>query len=170
MAEVVANGTSIENADMHLGAAIRVRRKELGRRLVQIASETGLSHHFLSQIERGRAHPSMRSLFLIAESLGTTQQALLARAVPLPADERGIRAVSGEHADRGGRAARLVDHDAGGAEITEMVAAITEFASFFTHTRRELVYVVAGRIEVELAPRVADGHSAASEIHQTLGP
>src|SRR5687768_5390557 len=49
--------------------------------LVQLAEATDLSHPFLSQIERGMARPSMSSLFRIAETLGTTQQALLADSV-----------------------------------------------------------------------------------------
>ncbi|MGW3473128.1 helix-turn-helix domain-containing protein [Saccharopolyspora sp. NPDC000995] len=62
----------VQDADIRLGAAIRSRRKALGRTLVQVAADTWLSHPFLRQTERGRARPSMRSLFLIAESLHTT--------------------------------------------------------------------------------------------------
>ncbi|TQC43369.1 XRE family transcriptional regulator [Rhodococcus sp. WS4] len=170
MVKVSEDAHGEEKADVRLGAAIRARRKELGRTLVQIATETGLSHPFLSQIERGRARPSMRSLFLIAESLGTTQQALLAQAYPIPVDGRVVRAnrkIDG--AGPGMHEARLVDHDPGSADVTEMVISTSDWGSFFSHARRELVYVVSGRIEVELSVDGSGDHPSSSEFHE-LGP
>src|SRR3954452_5153102 len=67
-----------------LGATIRRLRKEHGLTLVQLAKASQLSHPFLSQLERGLTHPSMRSLYRIAIALGTTQQSLLATSVPEP--------------------------------------------------------------------------------------
>lgn len=67
-------------ADRQLGSAIRSLRRERRLTLVQVASATGLSQPFLSQLELGRSRPSMRSLFRIADALGTTQQALLGLA------------------------------------------------------------------------------------------
>ncbi|EOM74762.1 helix-turn-helix domain-containing protein [Rhodococcus rhodnii] len=138
--------------DVSLGSAIRARRRELGRTLVQIATDTGLSHSFLSQIERGLARPSMRSLYLIASALATTQQSLLARsagAADTAARPTAAR-TTGPAADQGVHAARLVDHEPGYADVTEMTVTTDTFAEFFRHSRRELVYVVAGTIEVEL--------------------
>lgn len=135
----------VQDADIRLGAAIRSRRKELGRTLVQVAADTGLSHPFLSQVERGRARPSMRSLFLIAESLRTTQQALLAEAAP---STGGVRLEQG--ADQVVDSVRLLDHYETGADVTEMVVSTEEFEDYFRHARREFVYVVSGTIEVEL--------------------
>lgn len=113
--------------------------------LVQLAAAAGLSQPFLSQLELGRARPSMRSLWRIAEALGTTQQALLAgEPDPVPVDAGG--------------AARLLMHDPEGADVTEFVGAPTVWGEFFTHGRTELLYVVQGRFEVELTeaegPRV----------------
>src|SRR5688572_29170358 len=65
-----------------LGSTIRRLRKEQGLTLVQLAKLAQLSHPFLSQLERGLTHPSMRSLHRIALALGTTQQTLLASSVP----------------------------------------------------------------------------------------
>ncbi|MEV5543327.1 XRE family transcriptional regulator [Saccharopolyspora shandongensis] len=135
----------VQDADIRLGAAIRSRRKELGRTLVQVAADTGLSHPFLSQVERGRARPSMRSLFLIAESLRTTQQALLAEATP-PAGGVRLERGAGQVVD----SARLLDHFEQGADVTEMVVSTEEFEEYFSHARREFVYVVSGSLEVEL--------------------
>ena len=73
-----------EDVGLRLGSAIRARRRLLGMTLVEVAASAGLSHPFLSQLERGLARPSMRSLTAIAATLGTTAQALMAES-ELPA-------------------------------------------------------------------------------------
>jgi transcriptional regulator with XRE-family HTH domain len=123
--------------DARLGATIRSLRHTRKRTLVEIAEATGLSHPFLSQIERGRARPSMRSLFLIAEALGTTQQALLAAVSPPAGDPPRL-----------GEGTRLLLHD-GRVDITEFAEISPEFEEFFTHARPEFLYVVTGTLEVE---------------------
>jgi transcriptional regulator with XRE-family HTH domain len=128
--------------DVALGRALRAARRERGLTLVQLAAAAGLSQPFLSQLELGRARPSMRSLWRIAEALGTTQQALLAASTGVP--EPPAVAV-----DAGG-SARLLMHVEDGAAVTEFVGMPQEWGAFFTHPRRELLYVVRGRVEVEL--------------------
>ena len=61
-----------------LGAKIRALRKERGLTLKVLAQLSGLSHPFLSQVERGLARPSMSSLHQISEALGTNASWLLA--------------------------------------------------------------------------------------------
>jgi transcriptional regulator with XRE-family HTH domain len=126
-------------ADARLGRALRARRRALGLTLAQVAAAADLSQPFLSQLELGRTRPSMRSLFRIAEALGTSQQTLLAEA-----GDDGAVPVSGG----AGPGARLLHHD---PDVTEFVGLPREFAEFFSHARREVLYVVRGRIEVELA-------------------
>lgn len=128
-------------AGARLGRVIRALRRERGLTLAQVAAATGLSQPFLSQLELGRTRPSMRSLFRIAEALGTTQQSLLAAA-----DDDGMDLALATDAGR----ARLLMHDPGGADVTEFVGAPTEFLEFFRHDRHELLYVVRGTVEVEL--------------------
>src|SRR5258708_4099371 len=83
--DIGGNVTSYtEDVGVRLGSAIRARRHLLGMTLVEVAASAGLSHPFLSQLERGLARPSMRSLTAIAATLGTTAQALMA-ASELPA-------------------------------------------------------------------------------------
>ena len=137
-------------ADARLGQAIRGLRRERGLTLVQVAAASGLSQPFLSQLELGRTRPSMRSLFRIAEALGTTQQALLAHgdSGPVPYD-------TGAH---GG--ARLLLHEPG-ADVTEFAGVSGEFAEYFSHDRHELLYVVRGTLEVDLRE---DGHSRLSTL------
>ncbi len=60
-----------------LGAAIRARRKAMGKTMDRVASECGLTSGFLSQVERGISSPSLSSLMAIAAALGSTVEALL---------------------------------------------------------------------------------------------
>lgn len=135
-------------ADARLGRAIRALRHARGMTLAQVAAATGLSQPFLSQLELGRTRPSMRSLFRIAGALGTTQQALLGAGSPAPS--HSPEPVRGRDAELIDGAARLLLHDPEGADVTEFVGAAAEFGEFFSHDRRELLYVVSGAIELEL--------------------
>jgi transcriptional regulator with XRE-family HTH domain len=56
---------------LRLGATVRSRRQDRGLTLVEVATRTGLSIGFLSQVERDITTPSLSSLALIAEALGT---------------------------------------------------------------------------------------------------
>ena len=136
-------------ADAQLGRAIRTLRHGRGMTLLQVAEASDLSQPFLSQLELGRSRPSMRSLFRIATALGTTQQALLAMAAGAPSAEP-VRGDGAAVVDVGSGGARLLLHDPAGTDVTEFVGAPTEFAEFFSHARRELLYVARGTIEVEL--------------------
>ncbi|ACZ21651.1 predicted transcriptional regulator [Sanguibacter keddieii DSM 10542] len=146
-------GDPEQSADRRLGTVVRARRHALGRTLVEVAGSSGLSHSFLSQLERGRARPSMRSLYLIAQALGTTQQALLAAATPPSTSPVGPGVVSGQSPALTVQAgsARLLSHVEGGADVTEFLNVPETFEGYFAHGRHELVYVVSGRLEVELA-------------------
>jgi transcriptional regulator with XRE-family HTH domain len=61
-----------------LGPTLRGLRQRRGLTLVRLADLAGLSHPFLSQLERGLARPSMASLDRIAAALGTSVVELLA--------------------------------------------------------------------------------------------
>src|SRR3546814_19856117 len=67
-------------ANLRLGASIRHLRHARGRTLVQLAEATGLSHPFLSQLERGLAQPSLSSLRRTALALPTSPIELIAAA------------------------------------------------------------------------------------------
>lgn len=60
-----------------LGGALRERRKEQGLTLQQLADLCGLSQPFLSQLENGKAMPSLIALHQVAAALGTSAQELL---------------------------------------------------------------------------------------------
>ena len=61
-----------------LGRQIKILRVERGWSLKELAAQTGISVSQLSSIERGAHMPSIDSLLLLCESLGTKPSALLA--------------------------------------------------------------------------------------------
>lgn len=60
-----------------LGRRIRAERKARGLGLVELGRAAGCSHPFLSQVENGKALPSLPSLFDIAAALHVTPAELL---------------------------------------------------------------------------------------------
>ena len=61
-----------------LGAKLRVLRKKHNYTLADVGNRTGLSVSFLSDIERGRARPSLDTLEKLAACYDTTVNDLLA--------------------------------------------------------------------------------------------
>lgn len=59
-----------------LGARVRELRRDRGLTLKALGVAAGLSHPFLSQLERGLARPSMSSMERIARALGVPMSAL----------------------------------------------------------------------------------------------
>ncbi|NED64690.1 helix-turn-helix transcriptional regulator, partial [Streptomyces sp. SID10244] len=53
-----------------LGTTIREVRKTRGLTMVQLAELAGVSQGLISQVENGRADPSLETLRRIAEALG----------------------------------------------------------------------------------------------------
>jgi transcriptional regulator with XRE-family HTH domain len=61
---------STDEVTAALGARVRTLRQERGWTLKELGREAGLSHPFLSQLERGLARPSVGSAERIARALG----------------------------------------------------------------------------------------------------
>jgi transcriptional regulator with XRE-family HTH domain len=140
-----------------MGSTIRGLRRRHGLTLVQLAERAELSHSFLSQVERGLAQPSMRSLHRIAQVLGTSQDKLIAGAVTddetppiavLRAGE-GVKIPLGGAATPTGSARQLLT-EPGSFYPTEFVGVGRDFGEFFQHEGNEFVYIAEGNIEVEL--------------------
>jgi len=150
-------GTTEDELRDRLGRSIRALRQHQGLTLVQLAARAGLSHPFLSQLERGLARPSMTSLHRIAQALGTTQLELMSREDDDPAASGGQgRSVSLVPAGTG----VLVENPVGVARslVTGTRAmypvlfegAPAELGDAFTHPGDEFVFVIDGRIEVDV--------------------
>jgi transcriptional regulator with XRE-family HTH domain len=138
---------------MNVGSAIRERRLARELTLVSLAELAGLSQPFLSQVENGRAQPSMESLYRIATALGTTPQALFGDRDPSAlapatarADDPGVTAI-----DTAGESLRrlLLPGDAP-FHVVELVGLATDFLESWHHEGFEALYVLAGPIEVEV--------------------
>lgn len=63
------------------GAAIRAIRTANRRGLRKLATETGLTRGFLSQIETGKRGASDETIQVIADALGTTVEAITRDAI-----------------------------------------------------------------------------------------
>ncbi|PFG41881.1 XRE family transcriptional regulator [Isoptericola jiangsuensis] len=135
-----------------LGRRIRSLRHSEGLTLVQLAAATGLSHSFLSQVERGRARLSMSSLFRVATTLGTTQQMLLADAVgPVSGTSHVVRRTDEASASSGGGSVRALappgDHPFDPLEYT---GTSQDLGDHWEHEEEEFVYIVEGRVLLDL--------------------
>lgn len=75
-----------------IGPRIRSRRNELGMSLRDLSREVDLTASFLSQIERGQADPSIKSLRRIADALGVPMLFFLTeKGKPNPVVRKGRR-------------------------------------------------------------------------------
>jgi transcriptional regulator with XRE-family HTH domain len=73
-----------------MGARVRSLRRERGLTLKALGARAGLSHPFLSQLERGLARPSLPSIERIAAALGVPVADLWTHSAP-PAPPRLVR-------------------------------------------------------------------------------
>lgn len=131
-----------------VGAAVRRRRRTLGLTLAAVAARSGLSVPFLSQIENERARPSARSLDRVAEALETTTKKLHAAAD----SARAVDVVRAEGVEGGEGVRRLVRgrHQLSALEFTGE----PDLGREFQHRNDELMYVVAGAVDVEAEGQV----------------
>ncbi|MCZ7531967.1 MAG: XRE family transcriptional regulator [Acidimicrobiia bacterium] len=139
-----------------LGRKLRKRRKSQGLTLQQLADLCGLSQPFLSQLENGKATPSLMALHQVAAALGTSAQVLLQ-----PDTTNEVSLVRGAEArcyqlGEGATARFLVErahHHIEANLITVEHGA--ESGSHLSHDGEETVYVLDGSISVDL-----DGYDA----------
>ncbi|PPF84507.1 XRE family transcriptional regulator [Subtercola sp. Z020] len=156
---------AIDPQTRQLGAAIRAARLSQALTLVELARLAGLSHPFLSQLERGQARPSMVSLERIARALETSQLELLASAsepwgpVSVTVDARAggsgsaalVRAHEGVRGPYAEGEARLLVGRRASFQPMEFTGSNTEYGDFYHHPEDEFVTVIAGRVVIDLA-------------------
>ena len=138
-----------------LGRRIRALRLARGMTLVGLAEAADLSHPFLSQLERGLARPSMASLERIARALGTSQLELFAGTEEpavggvdvAPSLVRAGDGATGPYAEGG---ARLLVRGLRQFQPIEFAGTNAEPGVFYVHDEDEFVYVLEGRVRVEL--------------------
>lgn len=136
-----------------LGRAMRGVRKRAGLTLAEVASRGGVTQAFLSQVENGRSMPSLLTLHRVADALGVSAHALLAgsgaEAVSLVRRDEGRQFERTEV--RGAVLERFLTRGRHQMEPGEVWAAPgAESGEHVDHAGEEFVYVLGGRIAVEL--------------------
>ncbi|SHG89473.1 transcriptional regulator, XRE family with cupin sensor [Kaistia soli DSM 19436] len=132
---------------MKLGKRIRDARRQRRLTLERVASMTGLSVGFLSQVERNITKPSLASLALIAQSLEMTVSGLLQESdLPISVSRRE------------GRIAYQIKDEAGSYERlstsfpTQLLSAVKLYlpsalrSKVFSYDGELIVYVLGGTI------------------------
>jgi transcriptional regulator with XRE-family HTH domain len=145
-----------------VGEAIRARRQALGLSLRDLADRLGVTPSLISQIERGRANPSVSTLYAIVAELDLSLDELLfserrsanAPAAPTPSGpiQRGherhhIRLASGVTWER------LTTRSEPGVEFLYVIYDIGGASSERDHQRHsghEWGYVISGTLQVTI--------------------
>ena len=85
----------MSGAEQGVGAQLRVKRRENGMSLRELARRLDVSASLVSQIETGKSQPSVRTLYAIATELGLSLDEMLERGVPREQREPARSAPSG---------------------------------------------------------------------------
>jgi transcriptional regulator with XRE-family HTH domain len=144
---VLSSHSSTNGSETDLGARVRTLRRERGLTLKGLGRLAGLSHPFLSQVERGLARPSVGSIERIAAALDVS----VARLWSPPRQGDGVRLIrSGEGApDEHGM--RDLPGDPGAPALREWSARSRRWPDEYDVQEGELaVYVARGALEVDL--------------------
>lgn len=139
-------------SDYALGRLLHEARRAKGLTLTSLATTTGLSPSFISQLERGLTGVSLHSLAIIADALGSSAAAMLSSAdhddsesvsfmaaadTPLLVNPRGdARALV-----RGKHSMQPLLLEGGPREFAE---------NWVVHSGDELIYMLSGRMQYEL--------------------
>ena len=147
-----------------IGEALRTRRHELGWSLRDLADRLGCSPSLISQIERGRANPSVSTLYSIVQALDvsldellfTERRATTAEPPPggpiqLATERHRIRLASGVLWER------LTTVSEPGVEFLhvtyEVGGASSPADAFQRHAGHEWGYVLSGTLQVTIGFR-----------------
>lgn len=137
---------SLDEAASCLGARVRELRHERGLTLKALGRRAGLSHPFLSQLERGLARPSVGSVERIAGALEVPVGALW--STPRLEVAQIVRSAEGEP---DGEGVRELWGAGGGLRVRELTGGDRSWPAQAETTSGEVVlYVVRGAIEVDL--------------------
>lgn len=147
-----------------IGEALRVRRQELGWSLRDLADQLGCSPSLISQIERGRANPSVSTLYAIVQALDVSLDEILfnerrssgrvgsaANPIQRGNERQRIRLASGVLWER------LTTVSEPGTEflyvVYEVGGASSPSDAFQRHAGHEWGYVLSGTLQVTIGFR-----------------
>ena len=142
-----------QNGGSRLGAQVRALRRERGLTLKALGQRAGLSHPFLSQVERGLARPSLDSVQAIAGALEVPVGQLW--APPRPVEAQVIRRDEGAASEAHGAMLRELAADSGAPLVREWTARGRRWpAAADVRPGEVLIYVARGAVEVEIGGAV----------------
>ncbi|WP_206446178.1 helix-turn-helix domain-containing protein [Agrococcus sp. KRD186] len=137
-----------------LGSTIQALRKQQGLTMVQLAKGAGVSQPYISEIEAGKAMPSLYVLYALAQQLGSTPVNLLRRT----SDSVGVNVVASTEGTRypirtsnnGGHFRAILT--IGSISVTEFNATEEDdIEGDFSHEGIEMVYVAEGSLQITVA-------------------
>jgi transcriptional regulator with XRE-family HTH domain len=144
---------------INVGSNIRDRRREQRLTMVELAHLCALSQPFLSQVENGRAKPSMDSLYRIARALDTTPQALFGSRTNSTTTPSLVRSAEGIgvalRQSASESTVRLLLPGDVPFHVLEFDGLPTEFLDYWDHDGFEAIYVLSGDIEVDVAGTIS---------------
>lgn len=145
---------STNGFETDLGARVRTLRRERGLTLKGLGQLAGLSHPFLSQVERGLAKPSVSSVERIAAALDVSVAHLW--APPRQGDAvRVVRSDEGTVAEHGGATLRELPGEPAAPTLREWTASNRRWPADATTVRGDVaIYVARGSVEVDVAGTV----------------
>lgn len=152
-----------------IGRRIRERRRSLGMTLVQLAEAAGLSHPFLSQLERAKARPSLASLQRVAQALGTSQLELMVGPSAGSGPVEVVDRAGGAQGPFGGGQARLLAHGDDRLLPMEFTGSGTRPGDFYLHAAAELLYVLEGVVVVDLGEHGTYRLRTGDSVHYSGG-
>jgi transcriptional regulator with XRE-family HTH domain len=151
---VLSGHSSTNGFETDLGARVRALRRERGLTLKALGRLAGLSHPFLSQVERGLARPSVGSVERIAAALDVSVARLWAPA-RTGDTVRVVRRTEGSTRELSGGQLREVPGEAGAPVLREWTARGKRWpADHERHPGEVAIYVSRGAIEVEVGDAV----------------
>jgi transcriptional regulator with XRE-family HTH domain len=144
---VLSGHPSTNGFETDLGARVRALRRERGLTLKGLGRLAGLSHPFLSQVERGLARPSVSSVERIAAALDVS----VARLWSPPRQGDAVQLVRSDEGTRDEDGVRELPLVAGGATLLEWSAPHRRWPDEHDVGDGEMaIYVARGILEVDL--------------------
>ncbi|GAA2248767.1 XRE family transcriptional regulator [Herbiconiux moechotypicola] len=138
-----------------IGELVREARSRAGLSMRALAALVEVSQPFLSQVENGRANPSLATLYRLADALGVPASALLPEAVSA-GDVLQVGADGGRmipvSAEPGSASGRMLTIGAGHPlEVVEYrVAPGESLGGWFSGPGEQTLFVIEGSVTVEL--------------------
>lgn len=153
-----AIGVKKTSDDVELGRRIRAIRKSKGFSLRVVSADAEVSEGFLSQVERGKASPSVASLRRICQALGEPMAALFTDGEESGQDEALVRAADRRRVFRpdGSADYMVTPRSASKLEIhhNEIAPGRSSGPELYTHAGdEECVLVLEGMLVVRLGAR-----------------